>query len=66
MASKRERENSVVSDPPFTNLVQGSDHNEHDTFEGQGKGDVTGKVSDLSFTNLFQRSDSEEESMLIG
>ena len=28
----------MVSDPPFTNLIQGSDHNKHNAFEGHGKG----------------------------
>jgi len=27
----------MVPDPPFTNLIQGSDCNEHDAFEGHGK-----------------------------
>ena len=56
----------MVSDPPFTNLIQGSDHNEYDAFEGHEKGDVTSKVSDLLFTNLVRRSDSDEEPTLIG
>ena len=56
----------MVSDPPFTNLVQGSDRNEHDAFEGHVKGDVTSKVLDPPFTNLVQRSDKGEESMLSG
>jgi len=66
MVSKRARGINMVSDPPFTNLIQESDHNEHDAFEGHGKGNITGVVSDPLFTNLFQRSDSNEESMLIG
>jgi len=44
----------MVSDPPFTNIIQGSDHNEHDAFEGHGKGDVTSKVSDLPSLILFK------------
>ena len=36
------------------------DYNEHGTFEGHGKEDVTSKVSDPPFTNLVQRSDSDE------
>ena len=48
----------MVSDPPSTNLVQRSDHNEHDAFEDHGKGDVTSKVSDPPFTNLVQRSET--------
>ena len=59
MASKRERGISIVSDPLFT------DRDEHDAFEGYGKGDVTSKVSDPSFTNLVQGSDNNEEPMLI-
>jgi len=50
---------SIVSDHLLT------DHDEHDAFEGYGKGDVTSKVSDPSFTNLVQRSGSDEERMLI-
>ena len=37
------------------------DHNEHGTFEGHGKEDVTSKVSDLPFTNLIQRSDNNKK-----
>jgi len=66
MASKREREISMVSDPPFINLVQGSYRNEHDAFEGHGKRNVTSKVLDPPVTNLIQKSDSDEEPMLIG
>jgi len=55
----------MVSNPPFTNLVQRSDRNEHDAFEGPKKRDVTSKISDPPFTNLVQRSDSDEESILI-
>jgi len=43
-----------------------SDYNEHDTFEGHGKEDITSKVSDHPFTNLVQRNDSDEKPMLIG
>jgi len=60
-----ERGISMVSNHPFTNIVQGSDRNEHDVFEGHGKGDVTSKVSDPPFTNLVQKSDSDERFMLI-
>ena len=60
MESKRKREINMVSDPLFTN------RNEHDAFEGHGKGEVTEKVLDPPFTNLVQRSDSDEEPMLIG
>ena len=56
----------MVSDPPFTNFIQGSDRNEHDGFEDHRKEDVISKVSDLSFTNLIQRSDNDKELMLIG
>ena len=56
----------MVSDPPFTNLVQVSDCNEYDAFEGHEKEDATSKVSDPSFTNRIQRSDSDEEPMIIG
>jgi len=56
----------MTSDPPFTNLIQGSGRNEHNAFEGHEKEDVTSKVSDPPFINLFQRSDSDEELMLIG
>jgi len=38
-----------------------SDHNEHGTFEGHGKEDVTSKVSDPPFTNLAQRNDSNKK-----
>ena len=38
MVSTRERETNMVSDLFFTNLIQGSDRNEHDAFEGHGKG----------------------------
>ena len=38
MVSKRARGISMVSDPPFTNLVQRNDRDEHDVFEGTGKG----------------------------
>jgi len=31
------------------------DHNEHGTFEGHGKEDITSKVSAPPFTNLVQR-----------
>jgi len=41
------------------------DHNEHGTFEGQGKEDVTSKVLDPPFTNLIQRGDNNEKFMLI-
>ena len=41
------------------------DHNEHGTFEGHGKEDVTSKVLDPPFTNLAQRSDSDKKPMLI-
>jgi len=41
------------------------DHNEHGTFEGHGKDDVTSKVSDPPFTNLVQRSDNDKKLMLI-
>ena len=41
------------------------DHNEHGTFEGHGKEDVTSKVSDPPFTKLIQRSDSNKKLMLI-
>ena len=56
----------MVSDPPFINLVQESDRNEHDAFEGHGKGNITDVVSNPPFTNLAQRSDMNGESMLIG
>ena len=55
----------MASDPPFTNLVQGSGRNEHDALEGQGKGDVSSKVSDPPFTNLVQSSDSDKKPLLI-
>ena len=54
----------MVSDPLFTNLVQGSDSNEHDALESHGKEDITGMVSDFSFTNLVQGSDSNEHDAL--
>ena len=66
MVSKREGETNMVSDLPFPNLVQESNHNEHDAFKGHRKGDITSKVSVPSFTNLAQRSDIDEEPMLIG
>ena len=56
----------MVSDSPFTNLVQGNDRNEHDAFEGHGNENITGVVSDTPFTNLIQGSDSNEELILIG
>jgi len=42
------------------------DHNEHGTFEGHRKVDVTSKVSNPPFTNLIQRGDNNEKPMLIG
>ena len=66
MVSKRARGINMVSDSPFTNIVQGSDYNEHDAFEDHGKGNITDVVSDPPFTNLFQRSDNNRESILIG
>ena len=56
----------MVSDPPFTNLIQGSGRNEHNAFEGHEKEDVTSKISDPLFINLVQIGDSDEELMLIG
>jgi len=41
------------------------DHNEHGTFEGHEKEDVTSNVPDPPFTNLIQRNDSNEKLMLI-
>ena len=64
-SSKRKWGISIISDPPFTNLVRGSDRNEHDAFEGHEKGHVTSKVSDHPFINFIKRSDSEKEPLLI-
>ena len=41
-------------------------YNEHSTFEGHEKEDVTSKVPDPPFTNLDQRSDRDKKPMLIG
>ena len=41
------------------------DYDEHGTFVGHGKEDVTSKVSDPPFTNRIQRSDNNEKPMLI-
>ena len=56
----------MVSDPFFTNLVQGSNSNEHDALEGHGKEDIIGTISDPPFTNLVQRSDRNEHDVLEG
>ena len=56
----------MISDPPLTNLVQGSDSNEHYALEGHRKKNITGTVLDSPFTNLLQISDSNKKPMLIG
>ena len=56
----------MVSDPPFTNLIQVSDNNEYDALEDYEKEDIPGMVSDPSFANLVQGSDCNKKRMLIG
>ena len=56
----------MVSDLFFTNLIQGSDNNEHDVLESYGKEDNTDTVLDPPFTNLVQGSDINEHDALEG
>jgi len=55
----------MVSDPPSANLVQRSDRNEHDTFEGHGKRDVTSKVSNPPSPILFKEVTTTKNPCLL-
>ena len=52
----------MVSDPSFTNLVQGSDRNELDAFEGHGKENITCVVSDPPSPIFFKEVTTTENS----